>query len=120
MKLAETITAPEKEGKEKHVPHIDSPSTVNRGERFEVKVHVGKEIPHPNQVEHHIKFVTLYAKESGAKPVVRVAHAEFGPTFGEPIATFTVVLQKTSDLIAVEFCNIHGLWENSISVTVQE
>lgn len=119
MRLAEVIIAPEKEGKEKHVPHIEAPAKVKKGERFAVKIHVGKETPHPNTKEHHIEFVQLFAKEDGAKPVVRLAQAEFGPTYCEPITTFTVILEKTAELIAVEQCNIHGLWDNSARVTVE-
>jgi len=119
MKLADVITAPEHEGKEKHVPHIEAPAKVKAGERFEVKVHVGKETPHPNKLEHHIKWAMLFAKEEGDRPVVEVAKADFAPTFGEPITTFTVMLQKTSDLIALEHCNIHGIWDNSVRVEVE-
>ena len=118
-RLGDVIIPPEKEGKEKHVPHLEAPDKVKKGERFEVKVHVGKETPHPNLLEHHIEWVKLFAKEDGPKPVVHVASAEFGPTYGEPITTFTVILQKTSDLIAIEQCNIHGLWENSVKVEVE-
>ncbi len=118
MRLADVVIAPEHEGKEKHVPHIEAPKKVKAGERFEVKVHVGKETPHPNTREHHIEYMDLFAKEDGEKPVVRVAHAEFGPTCGEPITTFTIMLEKTSTLIALEACNIHGLWDNSVEVEV--
>lgn len=40
--------------KEKHVPVIESPDKVKKGEFFEVKVSLGKEIAHPNTTEHHI------------------------------------------------------------------
>jgi superoxide reductase len=119
MKLGDVIIAPEHEGKEKHVPHIEAPARVKKGERFQVTVHVGKETPHPNKLEHHIEWVQLFAKEDGDRPVIHVASAQFGPTYGEPITTFTVMLQKTSELIATEQCNIHGLWDNSVRVEVE-
>jgi superoxide reductase len=119
MKLADVITDPGKEGKEKHVPHIEAPKKVKAGARFEVKVTVGKEVPHPNLVEHHIKWVQLFAKEDGQKPVVQVASADFAPTMGEPITTFTLILQKSCELIALEHCNIHGLWDNSVKIEVE-
>ena len=33
----------------KHIPVIESPSTVNRGECFSVSVEVGKMLTHPNK-----------------------------------------------------------------------
>lgn len=118
-RLADTIYSPDQEGKEKHVPAIDAPKKVKKGERFQVTVHVGKETPHPNTMEHHIEFVQLYAKPPGPHPVINVAQATFGPTFGEPIVTFTVMLQQSADLIALEHCNLHGLWDNSVRVEVE-
>ena len=38
MRLKDVIVAPEHEGKEKHVPHIEAPAKAKKGERFEVKV----------------------------------------------------------------------------------
>jgi len=118
-RIGDVVAPPEKEGKEKHVPHIEAPSRVKAGESFEVTVTVGKETPHPNKLEHHIKYVNLYAKEEGDRPAVTVGKADFGPTFAEPKVTFNVMLQKTSELIAVEYCNIHGLWDNSVKVEVE-
>jgi len=119
VRLCDVIVPPEKEGKEKHLPVIECPDKVKKGERFEVKVHVGKETPHPNTKDHHIEFVQLYAKEDGEKPVMDVAQARFGPTYCEPVTTFTVMLEKSADLIAVEQCNIHGLWDYSKRVEVE-
>lgn len=118
MRLKDVIVAPEHEGKEKHVPHIEAPAKAKKGERFEVKVHVGKETPHPNTKEHYIEFVDLYAKPAD-KPVLKVARAGLGATLGEPIVTFTVLLEETCELIAVEQCNIHGLWDNSAKVDIE-
>jgi superoxide reductase len=120
MRLGEVTISPEQEGKEKHVPVIEAPDKVEKGERFQVTVHVGKQTPHPNTREHHIEWVQLFAKEDGDKPVVEVAQARFGATYGEPIATFTVMLPGPAELIAVELCNIHGLWDYSKRVEVEE
>lgn len=120
MRLADVITAPEKEGKEKHVPVIEAPAKVKKGEKFAVKVIVGKDVPHPNTLEHHIAWVRLYGKEDGARPVFEIGNADFAPTIGDPTVTFTVMLQKSATLIAAEFCNIHGIWDNSVAITVEE
>jgi len=118
-RLGDVIVPPEKEGKEKHVPHIEAPSKVKKGEPFEVTVIVGKETPHPNTIEHHIKWVQVHAKEDGERPVINVANFDFGPTYAEPRITFKMMLQKSSEVFAMEYCNIHGLWDNSVKIEVE-
>lgn len=54
------------EGKEKHVPVIKAPEKVKAGEPFEVTVIVGDEVPHPNTVEHHIKWIALLPNQKRA------------------------------------------------------
>ena len=45
---------------EKHVPVIETVDTVKAGETFHVTLSVGKDIAHPNTVEHHIDWIKLY------------------------------------------------------------
>ncbi|HOA90335.1 MAG: class II SORL domain-containing protein [Bacillota bacterium] len=106
------------EGKEKHVPVIKAPEKVKAGEPFEVTVIVGDEVPHPNTVEHHIKWIALFAKPEKGN-IVHIATFDMGPTYAAPRATFPVMLKQNSTLFAVEYCNIHGLWESSMKITVE-
>lgn len=117
-RFGEVINPPEKEGKEKHVPQIEVPEKVKAGESFQVTVIVGKEVPHPNTVEHHIKWIQVYSKE-GARPVVHVATFDLGPTYAEPKVTFTMKIERSSTLYALEYCNIHGVWDNSVEIEVE-
>jgi len=117
MKLGELIRTEDFKS-EKHVPFIGIPTVVKKGKKFEVEVTVGKEIPHPNTVEHHIKWIDLYAKFKG-KPVIQISHFDFAPTYGEPSVKTTISLPESATLIAVIYCNIHGLWENSVDVKAQ-
>ncbi len=105
------------EGKEKHVPVITAPSSVKADEFFEVTVRVGDEIPHPNTIEHHIKWIQVYAKDGDGR-VVHVGTFDLGPTYADPKVTFPMKLAKTSTVYAIEYCNIHGLWENAVEVSV--
>ena len=118
-RFGEVIIPPEKEGREKHVPHIEAPAKVKAGELFQVTVIVGKEVPHPNTIEHHIKWIQVYAKEEGARPVVHVGTFDLGPTFADPKVTFTAMLEKSSTLYALEYCNVHGVWDSSTEVEVE-
>ena len=118
-RFGDVIIPPEKElGREKHVPIIDAPSSVKAGEPFMVTVEVGKNVPHPNTVEHHIKSIQLYALAEGSQYVVNVGTFELGPTFVVPKVTLPVILQKDSTLYALGYCNIHGVWDNSVEIKV--
>ena len=103
---------------EKHVPAIVAPSKVKKGEFFDVEVSVGKEIKHPNTVEHHIAWIDLYAK-IGEKPLVHLGRFEFAPAVTDPIAKTKIKLEESAELIAVSYCNLHGLWETSVKVEVE-
>ena len=112
MRLGDLIKTAEQEGKEKHVPVIEVSDCPKPGCSGKVvKVIVGKEVPHPNTVEHHIKWISLFGVKGGV--AVHTATFDLGPTYGAPEVTLHVNLEGFSELIAVEYCNIHGLWESS-------
>jgi len=76
MKLTEQIQTADWK-KEKHVPVIEAPNQVKPDEIFRVTVTLGKEMAHPNKTEHHIRWITLYYQEEGAKYPRQAAHVEF-------------------------------------------
>ncbi len=120
MSFGDLIRKPEQEmGREKHVPIIEAPDEVRAGEEFEVKVVVGKTVPHPNTVEHHIKWVMVFVEEEGrAFNPIHVATFDLGPGYGEPKVSFRLKLEKSSRIWALSYCNLHGLWEYSKEVKV--
>ncbi len=108
---------------EKHVPAIDAPDKVEADTFFSVQVIVGKEIPHPNTLEHHIRSIELYFQPEDSKFVFLLGRAEFSAhgeamTFSNPDAQFTVKVNGPGTLIALSLCNIHGLWESSKGIMV--
>ena len=124
---------------EKHVPvitvHSPSASSVPVPHSpIEIEVSVGKEIPHPNTLEHHIAWAALYFVPDGSQLPVELARAEFrshGPDlFTSPVLKATIalptppLLQSTTPpllsgtLHAVAYCNIHGLWESEMKIAV--
>lgn len=129
MKLGDKIQSADWKA-EKHIPVIEAPAEVKAGERFLVTVSVGKEIPHPNTTEHHIRWIDVYFQPEGDKFIYQVGHFEFtahgesakganqGPAFTEPVVTFGLKLQGPGTLVAVELCNIHGLWESAQEIKV--
>lgn len=109
--------------KEKHAPVIECPATVRAGEVFDVKAGLGKEIAHPNTIEHHINYITLYFQPEGSKFVHQVGHYEFsahgeGTAYASPTVVTSVKLDKSGAFYAVALCNIHGLWESTREVRV--
>jgi superoxide reductase len=130
MKIAEIVQTADWKA-EKHVPVIVAPESVKAGEKFTVELAVGKEIAHPNTTEHHIRSIRLYFKPDAGKFAVEVgsfefsAHAESaeGPNKGlalsEPTATVGLKLTGSGTLIAVAYCNIHGLWESFHLIKVE-
>lgn len=116
---------------EKHVPVIDAPDTVKKGEIVKVTVQVGKEIPHPNTTEHHIRWIQLIFWPEGEKFPYEIGIAYFnahgesvqGPNkssiYTEPIALFAFKTDKPGKLIAHSYCNIHGLWKSEKEIKVE-
>lgn len=62
---------------EKHVPVIEAPGKVKKGEFFKLTVTVGKEIAHPNKTEHHIRWIEVYFYPKGEKFPYQIGKAEF-------------------------------------------
>ncbi|MBR6734392.1 MAG: class II SORL domain-containing protein [Kiritimatiellae bacterium] len=108
---------------EKHVPVIDAPASVKTGETFDVDVTVGKEIPHPNTVEHHIAWIALHYVPEGAQTSIEIARLDLSAhgvnAFTAASAKFRVALQKGGALYATAYCNLHGLWASSAAIAVE-
>jgi superoxide reductase len=115
---------------EKHVPVIEVLGPVKKGEPCQVQLSVGAEIAHPHTTEHHIRFIQLYFKPEGEKFSIHMgtfqfeAHGESveganaGSAKCEPKVTATITLEKPGELVAMSYCNIHGLWDNSEKVAL--
>ena len=116
---------------EKHVPVIQGPDKINKGQVFEFEVSVGKQIAHPNTTEHHIRFIEVYFLAAGEKFPYQLMRFEFnthgesvqGPNtstiFSEPKITGVFKTEKSGMLIATAYCNIHGLWSNQKEIKVE-
>ncbi|PRX25105.1 superoxide reductase [Orenia metallireducens] len=96
---------------DKHVPVIDAPDKVKKGEYFEVKIKMGEGIDHPMEEKHFIQYVELYAD------YYQLARVNFTPEMKAEVA-LTIKLEESCTLRAYEFCNIHGQWEAAKEITV--
>jgi len=129
MRLGERIQTADWKA-EKHVPVIECPAEVEVSRPFQVNVSVGKEIPHPNTTEHHIRWIDVYFQPEGDKFIYQVAHFDFhahgesvkganeGPAYTHPEVSFAMQVSSSGTLIALSLCNIHGLWESAKEIQV--
>ena len=109
---------------EKHVPVIHAPEVAKKGESIDVKVLIGEEIPHPNTLEHHIAWIKVYFHPEDSKFPVEVANVDFRSHGEYEVCTdyFSQIrfkAEKSGTLYATSYCNIHGLWENSLELKVE-
>lgn len=116
---------------EKHVPVIDAPDSLKKGEFTRVTVSVGKEVAHPNKTEHHICFIALYFLPNDEKFPYHLAAATFaahgastqGPdtssVYTHHETTLAFKTEKPGTLLAQSYCNIHGLWQSEKKIAVK-
>ncbi|MEW5937651.1 MAG: class II SORL domain-containing protein [Candidatus Thermoplasmatota archaeon] len=116
--------------KEKHVPVIELHGALKRDAPVEVRVSVGKEIPHPNTSEHHIAWIELYFLPQGEKFPYMIGRFDFtahgasirGPNtstvYTEPAIVCGFKTASPGTLIASSYCNIHGLWSSSLALQI--
>ncbi|HPE63011.1 MAG TPA: class II SORL domain-containing protein [Methanothrix sp.] len=103
--------------REGHTPRIEAPKAVGADEPFEVKVSVQN---HPNKVEHSIRWIEVYFREDGrAFNPIMLARVEFAPVSSEPEAKLKVRLSKSGSIMAMEYCNVHGLWSAKQDIKVE-
>jgi len=102
---------------ESHTPKIEAPDTVKVGETIDVKIVIG---PHLNTVQYSIRWIELYFyKEGRAFNPILLGRVMFIPEYTEPEVMFRVKLRKSGVLYAIEYCNLHGLWEGRKEIKVE-
>lgn len=78
--------------KEKHVPVIEKTATG-------IKVKVGS-VAHPMEEKHYIEWIEVIADGKAYRRFLKPGEA--------PEATFEI---QAAQIIAREYCNLHGLWK---------
>jgi len=103
---------------ETHTPKVEAPAKVRAGEPFKVTIKVG---PHPNTVQHSIRWIEVYFYEEGRTfNPVEIARISLAPEYAEPDVTLTISLRKSGVLYALGYCNLHGVWEARREIKVEE
>lgn len=116
--------------KEKHVPVMECPDTVQSGEWVQVKISLGKAVAHPNTTEHHIRWIKALFSPDENPFTYEVGRFEFnahgesaaganqGPVYTQPEVTLSFKTARPGTLHALSLCNIHGLWESDKRIEV--
>jgi len=81
-------------GQEKHLPVIEKSQN-------NITVKIGS-IPHPMEEAHYIELIEIIADDK--------VYRKFLKPGQEPIAVFNIT---ANNVVAREFCNIHGLWQTN-------
>jgi len=79
---------------EKHVPYVEK---TDEG----ILVKIGENEDHPMIEKHYIEWIQIIADGK--------SYRKFLKPGDKPQALFEI---KANDIIAREYCNIHGLWKN--------
>lgn len=110
--------------KEKHVPVIEIPDDISKGDNINLRVSIGKEIPHPNTTDHHIEWIDVYFHPNDEKFPYHLGKINFsshgasinGPNsstiYTHPQGNLVFKTEKSGKIIVFSYCNIHGLWTN--------
>lgn len=100
---------------QKHLPVITAPEKVKRDQAFDVTIEVGKYKIHPNEPAHFIEWIELYCGDTF------LFRASFTGSLSQPKVTIPIRLTHAhGPLKAWEKCNIHGLWEWSKPVQIED
>ncbi|MDD4954277.1 MAG: class II SORL domain-containing protein [Candidatus Omnitrophica bacterium] len=116
---------------EKHVPVIEAPDKAAKGQIVKILLSVGKEIPHSNTTEHHIRWIEAYFLAEGEKFPYQIGRFEFGAhgesvqgpntstIFTHPEVQVSFKTDKSGTILAGSYCNIHGLWKNAKDIKIE-
>ncbi len=116
MDFQNLVKGKENEGKEKHVPVIEIIREHGEEQLDMVRVIVGKDVPHPNTVEHHIAWIELYGVMKDGQ-VVNIGKVDLTPVYTKPDMGFRINgIDDFKAFCALEYCNVHGVWQNCIEV----
>ncbi|PID26548.1 MAG: dethiobiotin synthase [Candidatus Cloacimonadota bacterium] len=124
MNRYQDITKIENEAKkdyiDRHSPFVLCQTKTKAGEKFNVKIKVGDQYPHPDDFDHFISYVQLWNGET----FLGEAHftpGTLGNQAGQVEVDFKIVPTKNLKLKAHAYCTKHGLWESdTIEVEVEK
>ena len=106
---------------DRHSPFVHCANEAKKGEKFAVRVQMGKEYKHPDDFDHYISYIQLFDGDTLLGQATYMAGAQ-GSAPANVEVTFTIVPHKSKmKLTAMSYCTKHGLWESDpVEVSVAE
>jgi superoxide reductase len=107
---------------DRHSPFVYCEANAKKGEKFKVKVRVGNEYVHPDELDHYIQYVQLWDGETFLGQTTVVAGVNGAEKKGQLEVDFYIVPTKSKmKLTGMSYCTKHGLWESTpVEVSVEE
>ncbi len=100
----------------KHDITIIAPEVVKAFEPFEIQLIVGEKLTHPNKAAHWIQYIELLIGEA------LVTRFEMSAaTISHPSVKMSITLPQwaSTELVARERCNMHGIWESRKPIKIE-
>jgi superoxide reductase len=91
----------------KHTPLLE---VTGDGPKKMISIQVGKEVAHPNEPGHWIVWIELQADGN------TIARFDLAPAAADPGVGVWVTVDEGTELTAIEYCNLHGLFSYSVTV----
>jgi superoxide reductase len=96
-----------------HTPLIDAPDRIKKDEYFEVNVMIGRLQDHPNEPDHFIEWIELYAGDTF------LGRSQFNGGSSYPESSFMVKMTHAQGPLKVwAKCNRHGLWRSTKEIWI--
>lgn len=86
----------------KHTPVLTLEPMDGGGRRAVAEV--GRLVAHPNQPDHFIQWIALYAGDS------EIVRFDLSPVASAPVVSVVIAVDPGTVVRAVASCNLHGLW----------
>ena len=96
---------------DRHTPHVICDGTAKRGQKFKVKVILGKDYAHPNEADHYISYIQLWNRET-LLTEVRFSPGALGNMPEHAEADLYIIPKTSMNLSAMAVCTKHGLWQS--------
>ena len=92
----------------KHTPYI---SVEAAEDRTRIGVSVGHYVAHPNDADHFISWIEIYADDA---PIARF---DLSPVATAPDVSIVVSVDAGTTIRVLEYCNLHGLWAAEATIS---
>ncbi len=119
----EDISLIEREAKrdyiDRHSAFVHCDDHVLKGEKLKVKIKIGDQYKHPDDLDHHISYVQLW---DGERMLAQTSFSSGAQTSvpGNVEVDYFINAARTMKLTAFAYCTKHGLWQSTEKLVMVE